>query len=97
MTCFLSFSRAAAAGPNLAQVRYLTIEHPAADAQGRISHWIATVQYTYTAPSGDAQVRGWNPLGFKVIEFVREPEVLRDPPSQSPAGASGTIAQRARP
>ena len=91
------FSRAVAAGLELAQVRYLTIDHPAGAAQGRISHWIATVQYSYTAPSGDARVRGWNPLGFKVIEFVREPEVLHDPPSQSPAGASAAIAERARP
>jgi type IV secretion system protein VirB8 len=94
------FSRAAtgAAGPGLAQVRYLTIEHPAGTAiPGRIGRWIATVQYTYTAPSADVRVRGWNPLGFKVIEFVREPEVLRDAPPPDAAGAATGAPPAARP
>jgi type IV secretory pathway component VirB8 len=71
-------------------VRYLEIERQGAAAQGRISHWIATIQYTYTAPSPDPRVRGWNPLGFKIVDFVAEPEVLRDSQADvSPPAAGG--------
>ena len=67
---------------DLAQVRYLTAERSGAGADERLTHWIATIQYAYTQPSRDPQVRRWNPLGFKVVEFTSEPEVL---PSSSPA------------
>ncbi len=61
---------------DLAQVRYVKAEREGPDGQERLTHWIATVQYTYTAPSKDVLVRRWNPLGFRVLELVSEPEVL---------------------
>ena len=64
---------------DLAQVRYLKIDRPASAAQGQVTHWIATIQYAYTSPSQDPRIRRWNPLGFKIMEFVSEPEVLREP------------------
>jgi type IV secretion system protein VirB8 len=86
----VSFFKRASGVSNLAQVRYLEIERQGAAAQGRISHWIATIQYTYTAPSPDPRVRGWNPLGFKIVDFVAEPEVLRDSQADvSPPAAGG--------
>ncbi len=54
---------------------------PGSDAQERLTHWIATVQYAYTRPSADPRVRRWNPLGFKIVELNAEPEVLPTPPS----------------
>ena len=44
------------------------------------THWIATIQYAYAQPSKDPKTRRWNPLGFKVIDFKSEPEVI---PEQS--------------
>ena len=61
---------------DLAQVRYLKAERQGSGADERITHWIATIQYAYTAPSKDPRVRRWNPLGFKVVELTAEPEVL---------------------
>jgi type IV secretion system protein VirB8 len=74
----VSFFRSASGVSDLAQVRYLRIERTAGGAEHQITHWIATIQYAYTAPSQDPQVRGWNPLGFKVMQFMPEPEVLHE-------------------
>jgi type IV secretion system protein VirB8 len=81
----VSFFQRASGITDLAQVRYLKAERQAGGADERITHWIATIQYAYTAPSRDPRVRGWNPLGFKVIELTAEPEVL----PQTAAGNSG--------
>lgn len=61
---------------DLAQVRYVKAERDGLDGQEHVTHWIATVQYTYTAPSKDPVTRRWNPLGFRILEMVSEPEVL---------------------
>ena len=61
---------------DLAQVRYVKAEREGSEGQERVTHWIATVQYTYSAPSKDPLVRRWNPLGFKILELVCEPEAL---------------------
>jgi type IV secretion system protein VirB8 len=60
---------------DLAQVRYLKATRPAGGGDEKFTHWVATVQYTYTAPAKDPKTRRWNPLGFKVIDFKSEPEV----------------------
>lgn len=77
----VSFFRRAGGLSDLAQVRYLKIEHAASGVQQQITHWIATIQYAYSAPSQDPGVRSWNPLGFKVVQFVPEPEVLHEAPA----------------
>jgi type IV secretion system protein VirB8 len=64
---------------DLAQVRYLKAERAASGAEERLTHWIATIQYAYAAPSADPRVRRWNPLGFKVLELTAEPEALGPP------------------
>ncbi|HYL70342.1 MAG TPA: type IV secretion system protein, partial [Candidatus Dormibacteraeota bacterium] len=61
------FERASGVGA-LAQVRYLKAERPGSGADERVTHWIATIQFAYTAPSKDPRVRRWNPLGFKIVE-----------------------------
>ncbi len=77
------FQRATGIG-DLAQVRYVKAEKQGSGAAERVTHWIATLQYAYAEPSSDAKTRRWNPLGFKVVEFTPEPEVL----AESPAAAS---------
>ena len=71
----VSFLRRSNGLSDLAQVRYLKATLQAAGAMPRITPWIATIQFAYAAPSSDARVRGWNPVGFKVLEFTAEPEV----------------------
>jgi len=71
----ISFFSRADGRTDLAQVRYLKVARQSVDALPRLTRWIATIQYAYTAPSKDAKQRGWNPLGFKVMEFNTEPEI----------------------
>ena len=80
----VSFFERASGVADLAQVRYLKAERQAGGAAERFSHWIATIQYAYTAPSADPRVRRWNPLGFKVVELTSEPEVLPQPEAAKP-------------
>jgi type IV secretion system protein VirB8 len=61
---------------DLAQVRYVKGQRASGTAEEHLSHWITTVQYTYAEPSKLATLRRWNPLGFKVLEFRAEPEVI---------------------
>src|SRR5579863_10373873 len=79
----VSFFQRASGVTDLAQVRYLKAERQGSGGDERITHWIATIQYSYTAPSKEPAIRRWNPLGFKVVEFTTEPEV---PPAPTPAG-----------
>lgn len=74
----VSFFKRASGSADLAQVRYVKAERQGAGATERMTHWIATVQYAYTEPSHDVTTRRWNPLGFKVVEFTPEPEVLAE-------------------
>jgi type IV secretion system protein VirB8 len=71
------FKRASGVG-DLAQVRYIKAKRAAGATTEDTTHWIATLQYAYADPSSDPKVRGWNPLGFKVVDFKLEPEVLPD-------------------
>ncbi len=82
----VSFFTRASGLTDLAQVRYLKAQQTGgAGAHEQITHWLATVQYAYGSPAQDPKVRRWNPLGFKVIDFRSEPEVLDPPPA---AGAT---------
>jgi len=72
----VSFFRRASGVGDLAQVRYLKSERQGSGAAEHITHWIATVQFAYSAPSKDPRTRRWNPLGFKIVELGSEPEVL---------------------
>jgi type IV secretion system protein VirB8 len=89
----VSFFRRANGVEDLAQVRYIKAEHVASGAAERITHWIATVQYVYSAPSKDPKTRRWNPLGFKIVELGVEPEVLTTP---SPGNSASTLVGAAQ-
>jgi type IV secretion system protein VirB8 len=91
----VSFFKRASGVADLAQVRYAKAKRAAGAANEETTHWIATIQYVYSDPSTDPKVRGWNPLGFKVVDFRPEPEVLPDTAvpatsalATSPAGGS---------
>src|SRR2546421_7758062 len=75
----VSFFQRGSGVSDLAQVRYLKAERQPGAADERFTHWIATIQYAYTAPPKDPRVRRWNPLGFRIVELTSEPEVLGQP------------------
>ena len=79
---------------DLAQVRYFKAKRQAGSAEEVRSYFIASIRYTYGSPSTDPKVRRWNPLGFKIVDFIPEPEVAAPATPSSPAttgaGAPGT-------
>lgn len=79
----ISFFQRASGVNDLAQVRYVRAKRSLDGAESAVTHWIATLQYTYVAPSRDPQVRQWNPLGFRVMEFRAEAETA---PEAAPIG-----------
>lgn len=64
---------------DLAQVRYLKALRGPGGADEKFTHWVATIQFAYADPSKDPKTRRWNPLGFKVLDFKSEPEVVVEP------------------
>jgi type IV secretion system protein VirB8 len=66
----------AAVGSGLAQVRFIrAVRHGSGSAE-LITHWIATIQFSYAEPPSDPRTRAWNPLGFRVLDYRTEPEVV---------------------
>lgn len=61
---------------DLAQVRYLKAARQGVGSEESLTHWVATIQYAYAAPAKDPRIRRWNPLGFKIVDFRSEPEIL---------------------
>jgi type IV secretion system protein VirB8 len=84
----VSFLNRANGLADLAQVRYLKAEQQDSGAAKAVTHWIATVRYSYATPAADPRIRRWNPLGFKVAELVSEPEAEIQPAASvsEPAG-----------
>lgn len=76
---------------DLAQVRYFKGQRQAGSAEEARTYWIVSIRYTFAAPSTDPQVRRWNPLGFKIIDFRPEPEV-GGPSTPTSAPPSGPLA-----
>jgi len=89
----VSFFRRASGVADLAQVRYRKDGRVAGAPSGKSTHWIATVQYAYAAPASDPRARRWNPLGFRIVDFRPEPEVMPDePPVRLPAVNAGATS-----
>jgi len=84
----VSFFMRANGVADLAQVRYTKARRQAGAADEQVTHWIATIQYAYAEPSKEAKTRRWNPLGFKIVEFRPEPEVLSEQAVSSAVAAS---------
>jgi type IV secretion system protein VirB8 len=79
----VSFFKRASGASDLAQVRYARVERQGEGAPGRITHWIASIEYRYGKPPDDPRTRSWNPLGFEVLDLGIEPEVLGVPQDSS--------------
>ena len=80
----VSFFKPASGESDLAQVRFARVERQGDGAPERVTHWIASIEYRYGKPPDDPRTRGWNPLGFEVLDLGIEPEVL----SSAPGAAS---------
>jgi len=59
----------------LAQVRFTRLMRPGGTGEEQSSHWVSTIEFAYVRPSKDNKTRSLNPLGFRVVEYRREPEV----------------------
>ena len=93
----VSFFTRANGVSDLAQVRYIKAVRAAGGSDEQVTHWIATIQYVYGAPSKDPRTRLWNPLGFKIVDFRTEPEVLPEVAPSTPSArtaAANTAARR---
>lgn len=51
---------------------------PGGTGEEQVSHWVSTVEFAYGPPSKDDKIRSLNPLGFRVVEYRREPEAAAD-------------------
>jgi type IV secretion system protein VirB8 len=87
----VSFFKRASGVADLAQVRYVKAKRSAGSATEETTHWIATIQYVYADPSSDPKVRGWNPLGFKIVDFRPEPEVLTEGAASASVAATSSV------
>jgi type IV secretion system protein VirB8 len=74
----VSFFTRASGLSDLAQVRYLKAARQGPGTEETFTHWIATIQYAYGEAAKDPKTRRWNPLGFKIVDFRSEPEVLNE-------------------
>ena len=72
----VSFFTRADGMKDIAQVRYIQERREAGTAAPTRSYWIATIRCAFTTPSTIPEVRRWNPLGFKVLEFENEREAI---------------------
>ena len=87
----VSFFKRASGVADLAQGRYVKAKRGAGSATEETTHWIATIQYVYADPSSDPKVRGWNPLGFKIVDFRPEPEVLTEGAASASVAATSSV------
>jgi type IV secretion system protein VirB8 len=86
----VSFLKHARGGPDLLQVRFLSAVQRGSGASEELRHFVATLQVAFGPPSTDVRLRALNPLGFKVLEYRREPEVVEaTPAAAAPAPAHG--------
>ena len=70
---FLSQGRGAT---DLVQVRFLAAAQHGSGGDEERAHFVATLQVAFGKPSTDVRLRALNPLGFKVLEYRREPEIV---------------------
>jgi type IV secretion system protein VirB8 len=59
----------------LAQVRFTRSTRAGGTGEEQASHWVSTIEFAYVPPSKDDKTRSLNPLGFRVVEYRREPEL----------------------
>ncbi len=72
----ITFLNPASGEVSVAQVRFLTGSKPGGTGLEQIHRWLATITYRYVSPPKDDKIRALNPLGFRVTEYRKEPEVV---------------------
>lgn len=65
----------------LAQVRFTRYARAGGTGEEQATHWVSTIEFAYVEPSKDDKWRSLNPLGFRVVEYRREPEVATSMPA----------------
>ena len=83
----ITFLKLESGRDKLAQVRFSRYTRPGGTGEEQPTHWVSTIEFAYTAPSKDDKTRSLNPLGFRVLEYRREPEVASS--SSEPVGKAG--------
>jgi type IV secretion system protein VirB8 len=61
---------------DLAQVRFARLTQPGGSGAQTATHWIATIHYQFGTPASDEARRRWNPLGFRILDYHVEPELI---------------------
>lgn len=74
----VSFLQPGSGREDLVQVRFVRATGEPGAEETR--PYVATLQYAYGEPAKDDRLRAANPLGFKVLEYRREPEVMGGAP-----------------
>jgi type IV secretion system protein VirB8 len=71
----VTFLKLDSGNDKLAQVRFTRYTRTGGTGDEQASHWVSTIEFAYVEPSKDNKWRSLNPLGFRVVEYRREPEV----------------------
>jgi type IV secretion system protein VirB8 len=82
----ITFLKLASGKENIAQVRFSKSTRPGGTGDEQTTYWISTIEYAYAKPSADERIRSLNPLGLRILEYHREPEVA--PQAQAKGGSS---------
>jgi type IV secretion system protein VirB8 len=95
----VSFFERANGASDLAQVRYMKVRRAGGNGIDHVSYWVATVRYAYVSgrdalekewTEQERRERVWNPLGFRILDFRPEPEVLgQDEPTKNSVAMDG--------
>jgi type IV secretion system protein VirB8 len=95
----LSFFERGSGLTDLAQVRYTQHRRNADGGETGSTAWIATLQYAYVKPSTDPNLRRWNPLGFRIVDFrpERETSSAATAPSATTSSTVATITAAGHP
>ncbi|MBS0448542.1 MAG: hypothetical protein JSR59_21685 [Proteobacteria bacterium] len=75
----ITFLKLSSGRDNVAQVRFTKHARIGGTGDEQSTAWIATIEFAYTKPSADEKLRSLNPLGFRIVEYRREPEVATAP------------------
>ncbi|APZ98112.1 hypothetical protein BWQ93_06200 [Sphingopyxis sp. QXT-31] len=70
---------------NVALIRFDTRRRDATGDWQPAQSWVATIRYRYTGEPMKQEDRVFNPLGFQVLRYRRDPEML---PAAAPAAAA---------
>ncbi|RYF54807.1 MAG: hypothetical protein EOO27_22705 [Comamonadaceae bacterium] len=70
----ITFLKLESGRDKLAQVRFTRYARTAGTGEEQATHWVSTIEFAYVSPSTDEKWRSLNPLGFRIVEYRREPE-----------------------